>query len=240
MPTMLASPLEQLFQARQPAGLGGCFYGVFPALVSDICDEDNQGRVKILLPWSPDPSGAAYECWARLATTMAGGDRGTWFVPDVHDEVLVAFEGGDPSRPYVIGGLWNGSDSPPDSMDKEGKNFRKVIRSRNGVQVTLDDKDGQEKFLVKTPGGQQLSLKDGPGSIEIVDSNGNSLKMEAAGITLSTSAKLTINAQMIEISAPIITANAGMSNFSGTVRSDTVQSNTVISASITPCAGNIW
>ena len=77
--------------------------------------------------------------------------------------MLVAFEGGDPRRPYVVGGLWNGTDAPPESMDGAGKNDAKVIRSRNGVKVTLDDTDGQEKLDLETPGGQKLTLKDGPG-----------------------------------------------------------------------------
>src|SRR5689334_21928290 len=92
-------------------------YGVFPALVRDLKDPDIQGRVKIVLPWLPVSGGAAYEVWARLATMMGGNNRGTWFIPDVGDEVLVAFESGDPRRPYVLGGLWNGKDSPPESMD---------------------------------------------------------------------------------------------------------------------------
>ncbi len=240
MTTFTPSPIELLFDARQSAGLGGRFYGVYPALVSDIRDPDNQGRVKVKLPWSPDAGGGAYESWARLATMMGGNNRGTWFIPDVNDEVLVVFEGGDPSRPYVIGGLWNGSDTPPDSMDGSGQNNRKVIRSRNGVKVTLDDQSGQEHLILETPGGQKITLKDGPGSVEIDDSNGNSIKLEAAGITVTASAKVTINASTVEVSAGMVTVNAGMSKFSGVVQADTVISNSVISASYTPGAGNIW
>ena len=214
--------------------------GVYPAIVSDIADPDGQGRVKVKLPWAPDSGGGGYEAWARLATLMAGNNRGTWFVPDVDDEVLVAFEGGDPRRPYVLGGLWNGSDAPPETMDGAGNNYKKVIRSRNGVKITLDDQDGQEKLLVETPGGQKITLKDGPGSVEIVDSNGNSVKLESAGITVQASAKVTVNASTVEISAGMVTVNAGMSKFSGVVQADTVITNAVVSSSYTPGAGNIW
>jgi uncharacterized protein involved in type VI secretion and phage assembly len=214
--------------------------GVYPAIVSDIKDPDGQGRVKILLPWSPDTDGARYEAWARLAVLMAGANRGTWFVPDVDDEVLVAFEAGDPRRPYVLGGLWNGRDSPPETMDGAGNNYKKVIRSRNGVKITLDDQDGQEKLIVETPGGQKMTLKDGPGAVEIVDANGNSVKLEAAGITVQASAKVTVNASTVEISAGMVTVNAGMSKFSGVVQADTVITNAVVSSSYTPGAGNIW
>jgi uncharacterized protein involved in type VI secretion and phage assembly len=234
--TAIATVTEE----RVPHGLGGCWYGVFPALVTDIKDPDGQGRVKISLPWSPDTNGSRYEAWARLATMMSGNNRGSWFVPDVNDEVLVAFEAGDARRPYIVGCLWNGSDKPPESMDGGGKNNKKVLRSRNGVKVTLDDQDGQEKMILETPGGQKITLKDGPGAVEIIDSNGNSVKLETSGITITASAKVTINASQVAVSAGMVTVDAGMSKFSGVVQCDTLISNSVISASYTPGAGNIW
>ena len=83
-------------------------------------------------------------------------------------------------------------------------------------------------------------MKDGPGSVEIVDSNGNSVKLETSGITITASAKVTINASQVAVSAGIVTVDAGMSKFSGVVQCDTMISNSVISASYTPGAGNIW
>jgi uncharacterized protein involved in type VI secretion and phage assembly len=234
------NPLEMILDGRVPTGLGGRWYGVYPALVSDIVDPDGQGRVRITLPWSPDTGGDHYEAWARVATLMGGNNRGSWFIPDVNDEVLLVFEGGDPRRPYVVGGLWNGSDAPPDAMDRAGNNNRKVLRSRNGVKVTMDDTDGQERLILETPGGQRLTMKDGPGAVEIVDSNGNSVKLETGGVTVNASAKVTINASMVEVNAGMVTVNAAMSRFSGVVQADTVISNSVISASYTPGAGNIW
>ncbi|HEX2912439.1 MAG TPA: phage baseplate assembly protein V [Chloroflexia bacterium] len=234
------TPYEELLDERLPSGLGGRWYGVYPALVSDIKDPDGQGRVKITLPWSPDSGSERYEVWARLATFMAGNNRGSWFIPEVNDEVLAAFEGGDVRRPYIVGALWNGQDTPPASMDGAGQNNLKVLRSRNGVKITLDDSDGQEKFIVETPGGQKMTLADGPGSIEILDSNGNTVKMEGSGITVTAAAKVTINASTVEVSASMVTVNAGMSKFSGVVQADTVITNAVISSSYTPGAGNIW
>jgi uncharacterized protein involved in type VI secretion and phage assembly len=218
----------------------GRWYGVYPALVRDVKDPDGQGRVKIGLPWSPDSDGATFEVWARLATMMAGSNRGSWFVPDKDDEVLVCFEAGDPSRPYVVGALWNGQDSPPEQMDGSGQNDKKVLRSRNGVKITLDDASGQEKLILETPGGQKVTLQDGPGSIEAADSNGNSVKLESSGVTVTASAKVTINASTAELNAGSLTVNAGMSRFSGVVNADTVITNSVVSSSYTPGAGNIW
>jgi len=232
--------LEALLQARQPQGWGGLWLGVYQALVTDIRDPDNQGRVKIMLPWSPDGAGASCELWARLATLMAGNNRGSWFIPDLNDEVLVAFEAGNAARPYIIGALWNGQDAPPQSMDGAGNNYKKVLRSRNGVKLTLDDQDGQEKMILETPGGQKVMLKDGPGAIEIEDSNGNSIKLESAGITIVAAAKVTVNASQVNVSASMVQVDAGMSKFSGVVQADTVICNSIISASYTPGAGNIW
>jgi uncharacterized protein involved in type VI secretion and phage assembly len=231
---------EQQLNERMPTGWGGRWYGVSPALVVDIKDPDNQGRVKVSLPWSPDAKGASYEAWARLATLLGGNNRGSWFIPDVNDEVLVAFEHGDPRRPYVVGGLWNGRDQAPESMDGSGNNYKKVLRSRNGVKVTLDDEDGKEKLVLETPGGQKITLKDGPGAVEIVDSNGNSVKLESAGITINASAKVTVNASQVAISTGMVTVDAGMSKFSGVVQADTVICNSIVSSSYTPGAGNIW
>ena len=217
------------------------WYGVYPALVDDVKDPDGQGRVRVTLPWSPDADGGTFAAWARLATMMGGSNRGTWFVPDEQDEVLVAFEGGDPRRPYVVGGLWNGSDSPPESMYGSGKNYVKAIHSRNGVVVTLYDHDGQEKLVLETPGGQKVTLQDGPGSITIEDSNGNSIKLESAGITVTSSAKVTVNASStVEISASSVTINAGMASFSGTVQCSTLIASSVVGSSYTPGAGNVW
>lgn len=235
------SAIEELTDARVPTGLGGRWYGVYPALVNDIKDPDGQGRVKVTLPWAPDTGTANYETWARVATLMGGNNRGTWFIPDPDDEVLVAFEGGDPRRPYVLGGLWNGTDKSPESMDGAGKNFKKVIRSRNGVKITLDDQDGQEKVILETPGGQKATFKDGPGSIEIVDSNGNSIKLEPSGVSIAAAAKMTLTANMVEIAASTVTVNAGTTTVTGPlIGSVSVQTPSVIGATYTPGAGNIW
>lgn len=225
---------------RSATGLGGHWYGVYPALVMNISDPDGQGRIKVSLPWSPDGLGERYEAWARLATFMGGNNRGSWFIPDVNDEVLVSFAAGDPRWPFVLGSLWNGSDSPPESMDGSGNNNLKVLRSRNGVKITLDDQNGQEKMIMETPGGQKVTLKDGPGVIEIQDSNGNSIKLESAGITINASAKVNINASQVSVSTSMLTVDAGMSKFSGVVQADTVITNSIIAASYTPGAGNIW
>ena len=152
---------------------------------------------------------------------------------------VVIFEGGDPARPCVLGGLWNGRDRPPASMDGAGRNERKVLRSRNGVTVTLEDRDGQERFVCETPGGQRLTLKDGPGGVLIEDSNRNTIDLGPAGVSITASAKLTLTANQIELSAGMVTINAAMSQFNGNTKALTTFSTCVVSTSYTPGAGNI-
>src|SRR5215212_313772 len=95
--------------------------GIVIGLVIDLKDEENIGRVKVKYPHLEDqPSD-----WARLASPMAGNKRGTFFRPEVGDEVLVAFEHGEPRRPYIIGALWSKVDPPPpDDGDTEKNNWR--------------------------------------------------------------------------------------------------------------------
>lgn len=226
---------------RVPTGLGGRFYGVYPALVLDLKDPDQQGRVKVALPWAVDPGGARFEAWARLATMMAGADRGSWFVPDAGDEVLVAFGGGDPAQPFVVGALWNGVDKPPARMDGAGDNKDKVLRSRSGVTVRLRDEGKTSgSFAVETPGGQKLTLRDSPAGVSLEDSNGNQLTMNSSGITLSTRGTLAFQAADVKIAAASVAVNTGNAAFSAGVTCQTMTAQTVLGAIVGPATGNIW
>jgi uncharacterized protein involved in type VI secretion and phage assembly len=230
-----------LLPTATPPVLGPAWAGgVFLAEVSDLLDPDNLGRVQIRLHAANGTADQDLPLWAGVISAGAGNSRGSWWIPDVGDLVVVAFLQGDVRFPVVLGGLWHGQASTPESMDGAGNNYLKVLRSRNGVKVTLDDQDGQEKLILETPGGQKLTLQDGPGQCELIDGNGNSIKLDASGITVTASAKVTVNASTVEVSAGMVTVNAGMSRFSGVVQCDTLISNSVVSASYTPGAGNIW
>ncbi|WP_153159584.1 phage baseplate assembly protein V [Zoogloea sp. 1C4] len=224
-----------------PAGDRPRLYGVYPALVTDVQDPDNQGRVQVKLPFVEESDGGSALAWARLATMMAGGDRGTWFIPEVDDEVLVAFTAGDPRRPVVIGALWNGVDAPPETMDS-ANNVRSVT-SRSGHKLTFDDTAGAEKVELKTKGGHTFTLDDAAGgTVTLTHSNGATIKIDAVGnIEITANVKVKINAPAgLDVTAAMVTVNAAMSSFSGVVKADTVITNSVVSASYTPGAGNIW
>jgi uncharacterized protein involved in type VI secretion and phage assembly len=214
-------------------------FGVYPAVVTNIKDEDGQGRIKIRLPWTPDDD-AGYEVWARLVTFMAGKDRGAWFIPDPEDEVLVAFEAGDPRRPYVVGALWNGKDAPPETMDGAGDNNKKSLVSRRNLRVTLDDTEGQETITIKTPGGQVVTIQDGPDLVELRDTTGHVIKLEQGGITISGGAKVTVQATEVEIGAGSLKVNCPQSTFSGAIKANAIDTETITSKTYSPGAGNMW
>jgi uncharacterized protein involved in type VI secretion and phage assembly len=110
-------------------------FGVATALVTSNKDPDGLCRVKVRYPWQ-EGSRATY--WARLAMPMAGTARGVVLIPEVGDEVVVAFERGDLRSPYVLGSLWNGKTKPP-LANSNGKNDKRVIKSRKGHQLLFDD-----------------------------------------------------------------------------------------------------
>jgi uncharacterized protein involved in type VI secretion and phage assembly len=223
-----------------PDRLRQLFPGVYPALVRDVQDPLGQGRVQVELPWlgADAPNARA---WARLATLMAGDGRGSWFIPEVGDEVLVAFQAGDPSFPFVLGALWNGVDAAPETMDVQ--NNIRALTSRSGHRVTLDDTAGAEKVEVETQGGHRLVLDDAAGgTVTLSHSNGVTLKMDAVGnVELTANVRVTVNAPaQLSVSAGMVQVDAAISRFSGVVQCDTLITNSVVSASYTPGAGNFW
>src|SRR5262245_3996932 len=100
--------------------------GVYSASVLD--NRDPEGLAGVLVRVAPGSTSVS-EVWARVATMMAGRNKGTLFLPEVGDEVLVAFERGDVRAPCVIGSLWNGKARPPAG----DPGSTKLIRSRTGV-----------------------------------------------------------------------------------------------------------
>jgi uncharacterized protein involved in type VI secretion and phage assembly len=211
--------------------------GVYSASVLDNRDPNNLGRIRVRVSGLTDAA-AVRDLWARVATLAAGPDRGTWFMPEIGDEVLVAFERGDVKAPCMIGALWNAKARPPiDAGDPASGDT--LIRSRSGLTVRIHDDEADKSLTVETPGGQKLVLQDGPGSVQIEDGNGNSVTLSSSGVKINASAAVTVNASSVEINAGMITVNAGMSRFTGVVQCDTLIATSVIGASYTPGAGNL-
>ncbi|MEI7027501.1 phage baseplate assembly protein V [Paenibacillus sp. y28] len=142
--------------------------GVMVAIVTDNKDPEGLARVKLKLPLR---EGESETDWTRLATMMAGKDRGSLFIPEVGDEVLVAFHLGEVRQPYVIGMLWN-QKNPSPAGEKDKNNIRK-IKSRHGHELIFDDNESDAKVTVKTKKGNIVDMVDKDDSIKIADSSGN-------------------------------------------------------------------
>lgn len=156
------------------------FYGVTIGTVTNNTDEEKLGRVKVALPRISDTD-ESY--WARVLTPMAGKEMGLYFLPEVGDEVLVAFDQGDVNFPYILGGLWNGKDKPPDT-NEDGKNNKRLIKSRSGHQIILDDTKDAEKITIQDSTGKN--------KIEI-DSKNNAITIEVEkDLTIAAKGKISI------------------------------------------------
>ncbi len=165
---------EALVGSQEQGASERTFYGVVIGIVTNNQDPEKLARVKVKFPWL---SNEDESYWARIAAPMAGKDRGTFFLPEVDDEVLVVFEHGNLQFPYILGALWNGKDTPP-VTNEDGKNNVRIIKSRSGHVIKLNDEDGKE-------------------TIEIIDkSKKNSLVIDTAKntITLTTDKDITLSA----------------------------------------------
>jgi uncharacterized protein involved in type VI secretion and phage assembly len=138
-------------------------YEAVVGIVVDNKDPDKLARVKVRFPSLPGPDTG---WWAPMVSLGAGNERGWFFLPEIDDEVLVVFEHGDIRRPMVIGAMWNGKDTPPDTNG--GANERRSFYSREGSKVVFDD----DKNLV--------SFEDGGGFAKItIDADQNKIIIEA-------------------------------------------------------------
>lgn len=185
-------------------------YGVVIGVVTNLRDPDNLGRIKVKYPWLNQE---VESDWLRVATLSAGNGMGIMFLPEVNDEVLIAFEHGDPTRPFMLGALWNGKDAPPlqnSAAAPNGKVEKRVIRSRTGHQIILDDSDNTPSITIIDKSGKNKVVIDAQNNkIEVtaeadvnITAKGN-MKFESTGdisieskgnFSLKSSGNLSMNA----------------------------------------------
>ena len=175
---------------------GGYVKGVAIAVVTQNKDDDGLCRVKVSYPWHEKPR-ESY--WARLATPMAGKERGFVTVPEVGDEVLVAFEREDLRFPCVLGSVWNGKDKPPFN-NNDGKNDKRTFRSRKKHYLLFDDGTkgvvelAHEKGRKITFDDQGFTVQDEKGNTVKVDSDSGAMTIEAKGHLKIKALSITIEA----------------------------------------------
>lgn len=182
--------------------------GVVIGIVTNNNDPDKLGRVKVKFPWLNEQEESN---WARSATPGGGAQRGLLAVPEVNDEVLVAFEHGDISRPYVVGGLWNGKDAPPVPSVKNGKVEIRSFTTRVGHTIELHDPPNGGMIQIKTAGGHLIKISDTDKGIEIkskshsisLDDQGRAVKITSGGDVEigGPGGKLKISASGVELTS---------------------------------------
>ena len=215
-----------------PDGDAPRYFGVYPALVTDLVDPDRLGRIEVKLPWL-GTEGDSVRAWATLLSPYADDDQGFEVLPEVDTQVVVAFEAGDLWRPYIVGSAWNGREAMPEAP--AAPNNKRLIKTRSGSLLEFDDTEGAPKITLKLKSGHELVLDDGASEVRLKHANGSVIRFNAAGqIEIQANATVEITASAVNVHAPVAT-------FDGIVNCTTlVASSGVVSPSYTPGAGNIW
>lgn len=206
-------------------------HGVVPAVVTQNEDEENLHRVRVKFPWLSDDEES---WWARVAAPDAGPNRGMTFLPEVNDEVLVAFEHGDMGRPYVVGRVWNGQDAVPHTTTElvsGGKVNLRVIKTRSGHTITLDDTADAELISIVDKTTKNLIKIESSTNLITIDANGGKVIFKLDG----ENGKLTVDTNdTIDITsggAMTLTAGGNMTLDAGTNNVDIKGGNVSIAAS---------
>jgi uncharacterized protein involved in type VI secretion and phage assembly len=225
--------MSDTFDQRMPEdGLGPRWFGLYPALVTDLQDPLNQGRVQVRFPAFGE-AGDPVRAWATLITPYADDDQGLEILPEVGSQVVVGFEAGDSTRPYIVGACWNGRRALPESA--QNANNLRTLKTRSGSLLQFDDTPGAAKVTVSMASGHQLVMDDASQEVTIQHSNGSKIVLNIAGqITITANATVEVNASAVNVHAPMV-------NCDGVVRCQTlIASAGVVSPSYTPGAGNVW
>ncbi len=208
--------------------------GLFTGTVKQVHDDpDSQYRILVDLPLF-DRNGSSV--WARMATFYASNGAGAFFMPEVGDEVLVAFLNEDPRYPMILGSLYSNSKHKPDStLAPDAQNSTKALFTRSGMQVRFDDV--KKTLTLSTPAHNTLVLDDDGQRVTIADQNGNKVVLSASGIDLSSTKNINISAdQNVTIKGTqgvSINSAAGDVQVSGMNIKETAQSQYTAQGSMT-------
>ena len=225
--------------------------GVVTAFVRTLQDPEGEGRVGLEYRWLPGGD-TLPTVYAPVAAPLAGPDRGAFFMPEEGDEVLVAFDKGDWDHPYIVGFLWNGEQSPPESSYQNrvivtpgGHTLRFedatpkkiVLRSDSGHEIELDDAGGT--VTVKSKGGQRVELTDTPPSAKVTTTAGQQITLSDVPPSITISAPtgmLTVNCLQASVNAAaLLSVNAPVAQFSGVV-----MASAIVASAYTPAPGNTF
>ena len=213
-------------------GSAPCYFGVYPAIVTDLVDSDQLGRVEVRFPWLGEDGDQAVRAWATLCSPYADTDQGLLALPEVGSQVVVAFEAGNLRRPYIIGATWNGREALPHQPDRS--NDVRLLRSRADSRLEFDDAAGSATVRLTMASGHQVILDDAAQEVTVKHAMGCVVKLTATAVEITANVSLDVSAPMVKVDAPI-------STFSGMVKVGTlIAEQMVMSPAYTPGAGNIW
>lgn len=229
--------MPEIFEPTAAGVFGACYL----AEVVSVKDQASLNRVQVRLLAYDGVAGQDGPIWARVAVPFAGKNRGAFMLPDVGDEVLVAFVNGDPRLPVVVGSLWNGSATAPDTLGGNGDKIdRWTINGKAGTRIAIiEETAGQATIALKTPGQVKATLTQSSGGKIELKAAGHTVTMDTQGVSIQTSAKVKVQASQVEVSAIMVKVDAAVSTFSGLLKCDMLKATTVVAETYTPGAGNI-
>jgi type VI secretion system secreted protein VgrG len=199
-------------------------------VVKEPPDPEHIGAVRVRFHWFEQSS----PCWVRFAEMAAGRGWGTWFPPRIDEEVIVEFLNGDPDRPVITGRLYNGRNRAP-----ETEPHVTLIKTAGEQELRFDDQFGQERLVLKAARDMEIISENG--ELTIQDGAGNRIHISAqGGISIAAPNGVKIESGQIKLASSMVTIDAAMIKASGVLQCDMLIANSVVSASYTPGAGNIW
>lgn len=216
------------------------------ATVVSVEEASTKGRIRVRLLTYDGASTQDAPIDARLCVPFAGSGRGCFMVPDVDDEVIVSFIGGDPRQAVVMGAVWNGRNAPPETLGGDGRNVdRWAFVGKSGTRIAVVEESGNATIHLETKsGGQDIA------SIVIDRSDGGKITMKAGqtelvldvnGMRVNTPGNCELQCSAHNVTSATVDVQAALSSFSGVIdAAAAVQTAAVIGASYTPGAGNIW
>lgn len=212
------------------------------AHVTSVDDPEGRNRVQVRLLFFDGFDHQNGPVWARVAVPFAGPNRGAFFLPDVGDEVVVTFIGGDPRYPVVVGSMWNGAAEAPETLGGSGDAVdRWTLVGKAGTRIAIEEPaSGNPTVRLTTPGGVEAELTDNGGGTITCRAAGNTITVDPSGVSVQAPSLVSVEASQVSISAGMVQVDTAMASFSGVVQCNTLISTTVVASTYTPGAGNIW
>lgn len=209
---------------------GPRYHGVYPAIVTNIVDEKNLGRVEVKFPWITGDGERDVRTWARLCSPYADNNQGLQVMPAVDSEVIVAFGAGQFEWAYIVGSVWNGMETTA-ATPEQANNIR-LFRTRADSRLEFDDST-PPKVSLTMASGHKVVLDDAAQEILVEHAGGCSIRLTPLSIEIDANVSL-------DVTAPMVNVDAAVSTFSGIVECNTLMADAfVLSPGYSPGVGNL-